>query len=137
MVLLKIKNMKNLKKLMFGLAALVMAFGLVFSVSAFKKKADAPLSTSSTFFYNGPLPATQAEVEKPENWKFDNDAAACDDEPEMACSITVNDTYVDKSGAEPVLQSSIALQAQEHASLAAAFVVGSADNSMQIINRSL
>ena len=29
--------MKNLKKLMFGLAALVMAFGLVFSVSAFKK----------------------------------------------------------------------------------------------------
>lgn len=44
--------MKNLKKLTFGLVALVMAFGLVFSVSAFKSKSSTK-RTPVYFKYTG------------------------------------------------------------------------------------
>ena len=48
---LKLKNMKNFKKLGIGLAALALAFGLVFSMSAFK---NTPKSNALQWFvFNG------------------------------------------------------------------------------------
>lgn len=60
--------MKNLKKLSFGLAALVMAFGLVFSVSAFKERNSAKKGAAVFFKYEGSS-FNEAAYRNISNWK--------------------------------------------------------------------
>ena len=55
--------MKNLKKMLFGLAALVLAFGLVFSVSAFK----GPAQKTSTLKYRF-IGTNSADLQDPSKW---------------------------------------------------------------------
>ena len=81
MVLLKFKNMKNLKKLMFGLVALVMGFGLVFSVSATKKKA------SIYWRYNKNV---IADVRDGNSYSLTTPAEECEAGSDLPCVIEVD-----------------------------------------------
>ena len=123
----------NLKKFSLGLAALCLAFGLVFSLSAFKSSKQ---RTTTTFYYNGPIPADKDDVEDVNNWKYDANSQNCGTpQDEQACTITVSDDFVDDSQEEPALDASIALSGANHGSLSAAYIVASADNTMLISNR--
>ncbi|MGJ1342185.1 MULTISPECIES: hypothetical protein [Sphingobacterium] len=79
--------MKNLKKLMFGLVALGLAFGLMFSVSAFKAK-------KATFTYWRYDLNTQVGARSGFNYtQITNPSApGCDDGEEMPCVIQVDES---------------------------------------------
>ncbi|RZK37834.1 MAG: hypothetical protein EOO90_24145 [Pedobacter sp.] len=118
--------MQNLKK-MLPLMALVLGMGLVLTQSAFKTtKTD-----QYTFRYNGPN-YSQANVENEANWIHD-ESVACTDVPQKACSIKVDASFVNNPLTTPTLKSSLNLATDLYSGTA--FVEGSDDGSMEIINR--
>jgi hypothetical protein len=118
--------MKNLKNLL-PVLALVLGLGLVLTQSAFKSvKTD-----QYTFRYNGPDYA-QANVENEANWVHD-ESVTCVDAPQKACSIVVDQAFVNNPSTTPTLKSSLNLQSDIYSGTA--FVEGSDDGSMEIINR--
>ena len=77
--------MKNLKKMLFGLAALVLAFGLVFSVSAFTKSEK----ETRWFVYSASdHPLTEAQAKNPANYTMldAEEQPPCDGEQDL-CAI--------------------------------------------------
>lgn len=79
--------MKNLKKMMFGLAALVMAFGLVFSVSAFTKKDPINLA----YQYTGD---DESNVMNAGSWTpitYNPSPTECDAEGDLVCVVQFRD----------------------------------------------
>ncbi|RYD98763.1 MAG: hypothetical protein EOP54_06585 [Sphingobacteriales bacterium] len=130
-----INDMINLRKSILGLVALVVVFGLVFTVSAFKTS-NVPNRTTTTFYYDGPIPAEKGDVEDITNWKYDAGGQDCGTpQDEQACTITVSNDFVDDSQEELVLDPSINLLGADHGSLPAAYVTASADGTMLISNR--
>ncbi len=93
--------MKNLKSLMFGLVALVLAFGLVFSVSAFKQ-ISAKKKMYSYWRYN---PNTEAGTLNGYNYiKIDDpQEPGCEDENEIPCIIQVDDTIISQPALDTYL----------------------------------
>lgn len=73
-----INNLKNLKKSIFGLFALVMVFGLVFTLSAFKLKTQPEL-----YWYK--ISATNTLEEQLNEFKVDKDEAMNGAEPLTDC----------------------------------------------------
>lgn len=74
-------------KLFLGLAALVIAFGLVFSMSAFTVKKSADLA----YQYTG---NDASGVMTPGNWipiPYDENESACDAEGELVCIVQFNE----------------------------------------------
>ena len=126
--------MKILKTNLLGIFAMVIAFGVTLSLSAFTSVENKRVAY--TFYYDGPVPATVSEVEDVNNWKFDAEGQECDNEAETACTITIDKSHVDDTNPlKPILQSSANLDAS--ASLSSAYVVGSADINMNISNKTL
>ncbi len=128
------KTLKTiLKTNLLGVFALIAAFGLVLSMSAFTP-AETKRDTY-TYYYDGPFPATVSDVEDVENWKHDAETEECGGELQMACSITIDENYVDDTNpSEPILESSADLQATAFGT-DAAYVTASADGSATIVNR--
>lgn len=119
----------KISKILFGLAALVVAFGLVFTVSAFKNKSTKKRA-NLTFYYNGP-DYTTSNVTDHTNWVYDPDDNLCSGTNGQACTIQVDDSFVN-SGSN-TLKSNIALTASTSAPNIA-YVTGSADSGMGIYN---
>lgn len=87
------------------------------------------------FVYNG-SEYTKAEVEKPSNWIHDeSEEANCNNQNVRACAIRVSPGYVDVTGPEPELESTISLTASPHAG-GSYYISGSADTQMKAINKS-
>ena len=77
----------NFKKISLGLAALIVAFGLVFSMSAFTEKK----STDLAYQYTG---NDATGVVTPGNWTpipYDENESACDAEGELVCIVQFNE----------------------------------------------
>ena len=115
-----------------GLLTLVLGLGLVFTQSAFKsanlqKKGFAPV----TFYYHGPN-FTKFEVEDESNWNTTSPGGSCLGN-DKACSITVDEDYVDNPSTTPTLNPSINLEA-ENSPASLARVKRSDDGSMIIAN---
>ncbi|WP_461791633.1 hypothetical protein [Pedobacter sp.] len=128
------ETLKTLKTNLLGVIALVVAFGLVLGMSAFTSAENGKRDTY-TFYYDGPYPATVADVEQEDNWTHDAGQQECGGELQMACSITIDESYVDDSNpSQPKLESSAALQASPFGTNAA-YVTGSADGTATIVNR--
>lgn len=87
------------------------------------------------FVYIGSL-YTEAEVKKLSNWIHDEDEEAnCNDQNVRACAIRVSPAFVDETGPEPELESTITLTASPHVG-GSYYVSGSADTQMKAINKS-
>lgn len=86
---------------MFGLVALVLAFGLVFSVSAFKQ-ISAKKKMYSYWRYN---PNTEAGTLNGYNYiKIDDpQEPGCEDENEIPCIIQVDDTIISQPALDTYL----------------------------------
>ena len=119
--------MKN--KLIYGLATLALAFGLILGMSAFKNHPSK--KTTLTFYYNGPDYKPE-NVTNPSNWTYDPEENLCSGLDGRACTIQVDDAFVN-SGTN-TLKSSIALTATTSAP-DIAFITGSADSNMGIYNQ--
>lgn len=125
--------MKKLGVNLYGILAIALAFVFTLSLSAFTAKETK--RDSYTFYYDGPVPATPQDIEEESNWKYDTEGQECSDEEELACTITIDEEYVDDTNpSNPTLLSTAALQAEAHDTLPSAFVTGSADGNMAIAN---
>jgi len=98
------------KKHILGLAALSLGFGLVFTQSAFK--AEKPTRAQYTFHYTGPGTMSESQVENVANWSRD-ESTQCPDGDDYACSIRVDETYVDNPLTSPTLKSSTNIDASQ------------------------
>lgn len=96
--MLSTNNMKNLKKSIFGLAALVVAFGLVVSVSAFKGTANGEKRALVYFKYNGST-FNEANYRNIENWEHitDPEAPSCAGSSDI-CVLSVDDADLTAPG---------------------------------------
>ncbi len=122
--------MTNFKKMALGLLVAVLAVGF----SAFTEKSAK--RNTYTFYYDGPMPATVASVEEESHWKYDSEGQTCDDAPELACTIIIDQEYVDATDVDnPVLLHIAELEAAPFAS--SAYVTGSADDNIVITNKPL
>lgn len=119
--------MKN--KLIYGLATLILAFGLILGISAFKNHPSK--RTTLTFYYSGPDYKSE-NVTNPSNWTYDPEENLCSGYNGRACTIQVDDSFVN-SGTN-TLKSSIALTATNSAP-DIAYITGSADKDMDIYNQ--
>jgi hypothetical protein len=124
--------MKNLRKVQFGLLAVLLAVGVVFGMSAFKGEAKGK-RVQYTFRYNGP-DHSKANVENESNWIYTTDPITCDDTPEQACSIVVDEAFVNNPLTTPTLKSSLNLDVTPFSS-SSAYVSGSDDATMEVVNR--
>ena len=88
----------NLKKISLGLAALCLAFGLVFSMSAFKSKANAGKRALVYFKYNGST-FNEANYRNIENWEHitDPEAPSCAGTSDI-CVLSVDDADLTAPG---------------------------------------
>ena len=120
--------MKNLKNLL-PVLALVLGLCLVLTQSAFK----GTKAGQYTFRYNGP-DHSKANVENESNWIYTTDPITCDDTPEQACSIVVDEAFVNNPLTTPTLKSSLNLDVTPFSS-SSAFVSGSDDATMEVVNR--
>lgn len=120
------------KNLSTGILAAAFGIALVFTGSAFK--ATHSKRVQYTFRYND-TNHSKANVEDESKWLYDPSAAGCDENPQQACLITVDETYVNP-GSTPTLKSSLNISAAAFSS-SNAYVAGSADGSMEIQNRSI
>ncbi|WP_316805413.1 hypothetical protein [Pedobacter nototheniae] len=124
-------NLKN-----FSTGILAAAFGLVIVLTGSAFKTEKAKTGTYTFFYNGTT-FDKASVENESNWVYDsNDETVCDDRAQSACTIQVDENFVNTPLTTPTLKSSTNLSASIHATLGTAFVTGSADSNMLIYNRS-
>ncbi|GAA4196168.1 hypothetical protein GCM10022289_01460 [Pedobacter jeongneungensis] len=120
----------TIKKVSKGLMAA--AFGLLLVVGGSAFKADSNKRVQYTFRYNNADHSLGA-VQTLSNWVYDPSAPSCDEEPQEACTIKVDQAYVN-TGGTPTLKSTLNLQASAYTTTSA-FVIGSDDESMAIENR--
>lgn len=93
--------MKNLKKLAFGLVALCLAFGLVFSVSAFKSKSKTAKAYS---YWRYDLNQETGALSGFNYTKISNpDAPSCDDAEEIPCVIRVDENITTQNDLDDFL----------------------------------
>lgn len=81
--------MQHLKKMIFGLAALVIAFGLIFTASAFKNKKH---TSDLAYQYDGD---DDSGVMSPGSWTpvpYVENPTACEAEGELVCIVQFNET---------------------------------------------
>jgi len=124
--------MKNLKKISFGVFAFLFGLSIVFTQSAFKGDVAKNFKRLPvTLYYHGP-DFSSTEVVKPENWNDDAPEDACSPAQQQACSITIDDAFVQTVGGKRELNNSAALTADPNGSTY--YVTGSADESMTIVN---
>ena len=90
-----INNMKNLKKTIFGLLALIMVFGLVFTVSAFKSNENS--KKQYTYWKYNLDEENGARNGFNYTETFSPDGEGCDDEEEIPCVIRVEDSIQSQS----------------------------------------
>ncbi|MDQ8005259.1 MAG: hypothetical protein REI64_10700 [Pedobacter sp.] len=86
--------MKNLKSLMFGLVALVMVFGLVFTVSAFKAKS---VKKTTIFWRYNPNDASDLRNEEAYSIVANPGAASCDPGTDLPCVLEVDASIDDET----------------------------------------
>ena len=122
--------MKNLKLILPALA-IILGLGIVFTQSAFKGEAKGK-RLQYTFRYNGP-DHSKANVENESNWVYTTSPITCDDVPQEACSIVVDQAFVNNPLTTPTLKSSLNIVADNY--LSTAFVKESDDDTMEIVNR--
>ncbi|KQM65201.1 hypothetical protein ASE74_10035 [Pedobacter sp. Leaf216] len=125
-----------LKSKILNLAALMLGFGLVLTQSAFTpgKDLSAEKRVKYTFHYTGPSAMTVGDVETESNWTYDPDGLECPSGTDQACSIRIEDTYVNNPGTpSATLKASANLTASSTAF--GAVVTGSADGSITKLNR--
>jgi|GEM_PF-1564659 len=122
-----------LKNINFGLAALVLGFGLVVTQSAFTPDSATGKREKLTFHYQGPQPMTESDVEDESNWVYGEDE--CIEGSALACSIQIERTYVNNPDgpATPTLKTTANLAAPSAPS--APILTGSADSFNVILNR--
>jgi hypothetical protein len=126
--------MKNLKKISSGFLALVFGIALVFTQSAFKNPSAAKSGKRLpvTVYYHGPSDYSQINVTNESNWTTTPNTGGCDSTPEVACSITLDGSYV--SGT--TLKTEADLEALEFQD--GKFYISDVDDpSAAIVNRSL
>ena len=101
--------MKNFKKLFLGLAALVIAFGLVVSVSAFKSKTT--VKTYSYWRYD--LNQETGALSGFNYTKINNpNAPGCDDVEEIPCVIRVDENITDQEELDDFLSTNYSSDAE-------------------------
>lgn len=121
-----------MKKSNFGLLALALGLGLVFTQSAFKAENNSKRA-EFTFYYDGPS-FDVADVTNEANWKYDSEANECSGINDQACTIRISDAYVDNPLTTPALKSTANLTATLRSPYNTAYVTGSADSGMSISN---
>lgn len=119
-----------MKKSILVLAAVTIAI----SIFAFTTKQNTV--TRYSFKFNSALPYTEANVENPANWSLASGSKSCDAVDEKACSMEVDGAYVNTSGSQPVLNSSINIQSDVDATHNTAYVTSTADQDAVITNKS-
>jgi len=87
--------MRNLKSLIFGLAALCLAFGLVFTVSAFKSKGTAQRAPIY-FLYDGD-DYTPTDFRDVDNWTHESSPTSCGGSTNL-CVLKVDDANLSGDG---------------------------------------
>jgi len=120
------------KNRILGLVALLLGFGLVVTQSAFTSKGEQ--RAQFAFHYSGPSTMTVSEVQDEQNWTYDLTPVTCPSGTNQACSILIDEAYVDNPSSAPTLSSSAAITA-ELSPANKARVTGSADNSFTKNNR--
>jgi hypothetical protein len=123
--------MNTLKKISFGAFAFIFGLTLVLTQSAFKNGPMVATKAVTTLYYHNASYAL-SDVTTESNWNTTPPESPCIQRDQQACSVTINSTYVDFTPAVPVLKSSATLTAA--LSSGTAYVTGSADNTMAIIN---
>lgn len=123
--------MKTLRKISFGVFAFIIGLGLVLTQSAFTGSSTLSGRAVKTLYYHGP-DFSLANVTDESNWNGNPVEETCQNVNIAACSITIDDSYVDASGPVDQLQNSANLTA----TLASgkAFITGSADPTMTRVN---
>ncbi|MFN0291953.1 hypothetical protein [Pedobacter helvus] len=127
------KTLKTtLKTNLLGVLALIAAFTLVLGMSAFTS--DQSKRDTYTFYYDGPVPALASDVEEEGNWALDTEGLECNTDFELACTITIDEAYVDDSDPMDIkLDASANLGATQVG--ANAYLSSSADTNADIINQ--
>ncbi|WP_461789680.1 hypothetical protein [Pedobacter sp.] len=131
------KTLKTiLKSNLLGVFALIAAFGLVLSMSAFTASENVKRQTYS-FYYSAPGTPDVDDVEEEDNWTYVAEPDFCDQELETACTITIDAEFVDAitNPSQPRLKQEAELQAAPSAG--SAYVVSSQDSNMDIANKAL
>ncbi|WP_316848925.1 hypothetical protein [Pedobacter agri] len=124
--------MKTLKKISFGAFAFILGLTLVLTQSAFKGTTLKTIKRIPlTVYYHGTT-FSQASVTNESNWSTTPNDGGCDEEPEVACQMTIDSQFI--SGG--TLQQDADLQATEFDN-DNYFVSGSDDPAAEYINRSL
>jgi len=121
--------MKHLKKLSFGVFAMIFGLAIVLTQSAFKSTNH---RASYTFYYDGP-DYSENEVKDPSNWKLGTQSCGTPTD-NVPCTILVDDDYVDNPTSPTALDPDIDLQATQH-DTNEYYISGSDDASMEITNR--
>lgn len=123
------------KKLM-PLFAIVIAVVLAGITSGFKE----PRSDLFAFQYSppssDPSPYSEANVKDTGNWIFTTTPAGCNDKDEEACLLQVTEDYVDLSGPQPRLESSINIETDVELENGTHFVISIDDMNGEFTNRS-
>lgn len=119
---------KNVSK---GLMAAALGLVLVFGGSAFKSDSNGK-RVQYQFRYNA-IPHAESDVETLSNWTYDPSAPSCEEDQEAPCTIKVDQAFVN-TGGTPTLKSTLNLNASPYTT-SSAYVIGSADEDMEIINR--
>lgn len=114
-------------------SALFLGILLAVATSAFTPiHKNAKGFTMYTFFYSGP-DYSVSNVEDQANWTYTSNNTLCDDVNDKACRLQATDSYVDLSGATPVLDATIAINASTGGT-GKAFVSSIADSQGAISN---
>jgi len=123
---------RTFKNLSTGILAAAFGLALVFTGSAFK--ASKLNRVQYTFRYND-ANHSKANVEDESKWVYAPTAAGCDEIQQRACTILVDQAYVNP-GSTPTLKTSLNLSATSF-DANNAFVSNSADGNMEIQNSSI
>lgn len=91
------------------LMAAVLSVGLAIASTSYSKEKGQKYDTY-TFQYTGDF--SQSSVQSIASWHFVSTPPGCSGS-DMACSLTVPEEYVDNTGTEPVLKSTINIQATQ------------------------
>jgi len=125
--------MKNFfKNIQLGALAVLFGLTLVITQSAFT--ADKENLVKYSFRYSGPNTMTEAEVEDESNWTYDPSTTGCPSGADEACTITIDQAYVNTSAPNPQLDPSANLVA-DLGSFGTAYVASSADATIVKQNR--
>ena len=118
--------MRFFKNAHISAVAVLLGVSLVITQSAFKVEKSNRLDY--LFEYTGPSAMSETDVENVANWTHNEDAD-CFEGDQFACAIRIDGAYVDATGANPVLKSTAAINANASGS-AKARVLSTADGDI-------